>query len=172
MARYPDVAEGTLSRMRAALVNESRLAAISRDLDIGRHIRLGKGEAQTEGRRKKSILADALEAIIAAIYLDGGFHSAYRLIDMLFSPVLDRVAFRAAGQDFKSRLQEHVQTVRGELPRYETVRTSGPDHDKTFHVSLKVQDLTVEGEGKSKKSAEQHAAQKALEALGSPRIAP
>jgi len=165
MERDPNLAEGALSRMRATLVNESRLATISRTLDIGNYIRLGKGEIHTDGRQKKSILADALEAIIAAIYLDGGFGSAHRLIDLLFSSYVDAVVARAADQDFKSRLQELAQTTRGEIPGYQTVRESGPDHDKTFHVCLKIQGITVEGEGKSKKSAEQNAAQKALDIL-------
>jgi len=171
MVRGPYLAEGALSRMRATLVNESRLAAISRHLDVGNYIQLGKGEIHTHGRQKKSILADALEAIIAAIYLDGGFDSAYRLIDSLFSPYLDTVVTQSADQDFKSRLQELAQTHRGKIPVYRTVRESGPDHDKTFHIRLTVQGVTVDGEGKSKKSAEQNAAQKALDILSTPPVA-
>ena len=172
MDRYPNLEEGELSRMRATLVNESRLAKISRSLGLGDYIHLGKGELQTNGRQKKSILADVFEAVIAAVYLDGGFDSAYRLIDLLFSSHVDTVAAKTADQDFKSRLQELAQTTRREIPVYQTVRESGPDHDKTFHVRLKIHGITTEGEGKSKKAAEQDAAKKALERLKKPADTP
>ena len=165
MARYPHLLEGELSRTRATLVNESRLAKISRRLGIGDHLHLGKGEIQTNGRQKKSILADALEAILAAVYLDGGFEAAHRLVDALFSAQMAAVATQTVDQDYKSRLQEHMQTVHGVIPAYETVTESGPDHDKTFQVRLNIRGLTVQGEGKSKKAAEQDAARKALEHL-------
>jgi len=165
MDRYPHLEEGELSRMRSTLVNESRLAKISGSLGLGKYIHLGKGEIHTNGRQKKSILADALEAVIAAVYLDGGFDAAYRLIDTLFSSQLDTVAAKTADQDFKSQLQERVQITHGNIPVYRTVNESGPDHDKTFHVQLKIGGVTTEGEGKSKKAAEQDAAKKALECL-------
>jgi ribonuclease III len=172
MSRGPNLAEGALSRMRATLVNESRLATISRKLEMGNYIQLGKGEINTHGRQKKSILADTLEAIIAAVYLDGGFENAYRLIESLFSSYIDTAVSRSSDQDFKSRLQEYVQTSRGQIPVYETVRESGPDHDKTFTIRLTVQGVTVESDGKSKKAAEQNAAQKALDILSTSHLRP
>lgn len=165
MERHPHLEEGELSRMRATLVNESRLAMISRSLDMGTYLYLGKGEIQTNGRKKKSILADALEAIIAAVYLDGGFDASRRLVDTLFSPHVDAVAAKTVDQDYKSRLQERVQVIHREMPTYQTVDESGPDHDKTFRVRLSVWDVATEGLGKSKKAAEQDAARQALEIL-------
>ena len=171
MARDPRLEEGALSRMRATLVNESRLAKISRSLSVGDFIRLGRGEMQTNGRQKKSILADALEAIIAAVYLDGGFNAAKRLIDGLFATHIDAVAAQRTDPDFKSRLQEFSQLLGEPIPVYDVVRETGPDHDKTFHVRLAIRDLTTEGVGKSKKSAEQDAARNALEILGQTAVA-
>jgi ribonuclease III len=165
MDRYPRLEEGELSRMRSTLVNESRLAKISRSLRLGEHIRLGKGEIHTQGRHKKSILADAFEALTAAVYLDGGFDAAFRFIDTLFSAQMDTVATKKADQDYKSRLQERVQLSYGKIPSYSILAESGPDHDKTFHVRLTVHGLTAEGQGKSKKAAEQDAAKNALEGL-------
>ncbi len=165
MDRNPRLEEGELSRMRSTLVNESRLANISRSLDLGEHILLGKGEIHTDGRQKKSILADALEALIAAVYLDGGFDAAYRFIDNHFSLQIDTVMAKTADHDYKSRLQERMQVTHGEIPEYKTVNETGPDHDKTFHIRLKIRGVTAEGEGKSKKTAEQDAARKALEHL-------
>jgi len=165
MDRYPHLEEGELSRMRATLVNESRLAGISRQVGLGDLIYLGKGELQTKGRQKKSILADTLEAVIAAVYLDGDFTAAFRLVDHLFASHVETVATKSASQDFKSRLQEVAQVSRKEMPVYRIVDETGPDHDKTFRVQLKVHTITTEGEGKSKKAAEQEAARKALEIL-------
>ena len=165
MARYAELEEGELSRMRAMLVNESRLAGISRSVGLGNLVYLGKGEIQTNGRQKKSILADALEAVIAAVYLDGGFEAAFHLVDTLFASQLETVAKKTAYQDYKSRLQEVAQVNRKEIPVYRIVNESGPDHDKTFIVRLNVHTVTTEGEGKSKKAAEQDAAKKALNLL-------
>jgi ribonuclease III len=165
MERYPHLLEGELSRTRATLVNESGLAKIGRRLGLGDHLQLGRGERQTHGRKKKSILADALEAIVAAVYLDGGFDDARRIVDTLFSDRMAAVATRQVDGDHKSRLQVLVQTACGVVPEYRTVTESGPDHDKTFQVQLRVEGLTTLGEGKSKKAAEQDAARKALEHL-------
>ena len=165
MHRYPDLKEGDLSKMRANLVNESQLASIAKQMDIGSYIQLGKGEIQTKGWEKQSILANTFEAVIAAIYLDGGFYAAFRIIDDHFSLLLESVAMSTTNHDYKSQVQELVQTKHQKMPAYSLVHESGPDHDKTFVVRLKVGKIQAEGEGKSKKAAEQDAARKGLELL-------
>ncbi|MBW1827776.1 MAG: ribonuclease III, partial [Deltaproteobacteria bacterium] len=131
MQRYPDLKEGDLSRMRANLVNESQLASIARKMDLGSHILLGKGEVQSKGREKKSILANTYEAVIAAVYLDGGFDAVFRIIDGAFSSLMDFVARPSANHDYKSQIQELVQLKYQKIPDYTVVHESGPDHDKT-----------------------------------------
>ncbi len=169
MRRYPDLAEGELSRNRAYLVNETQLAVIAREINLGPHLILGKGEALTDGREKNSILADAVEAVIAAIYLDGGFAAAFSFVEKQFSERL-RLASRQDHQtDFKSRLQERAQATHHELPRYEVISASGPDHDKTFRVRMRVAGIAAEGDGKSKKMAEQEAARAGLDLLDQSR---
>jgi ribonuclease-3 len=165
MQRFPSFREGELSRMRAYLVNESQLAKIARTIHLGFYIRLGKGENQTNGREKKSILANTLEAVFAAVYLDGGFEAIFKTIETHFSNQLNSISALAANNDFKSQLQELVQIRQRAIPSYKVIQESGPDHDKTFHVQLKVSRLRTEGVGKSKKTAEQDAAKKALEIL-------
>lgn len=165
MERYPNLKEGDLSRIRANLVNESQLAIIARAIDLGAFIRLGKGEIQTHGNEKNSILAGAFEALIAAVYLDGGFKAAFKIIENMFIPLLDSVNSAIDSYDYKSRLQEWAQEKQGDMPYYEVVREEGPDHDKIFWISVKVFDVECEGHGKSKKMAEQDAARKALEEL-------
>ena len=165
MRCYPDLKEGELSRNRANLVNEFRLAKTARSINLGAYISLGKGEMQTQGREKNSILADTFEALTAGIYLDGGFEAAYEIIEKKFQPLIDQLDAFAPNYDYKSRLQERVQVGRGAIPDYRIVREEGPDHDKTFWVTLKVFDIESQGHGKSKKAAEQDAARKALELL-------
>ncbi len=165
MRRYPDLKEGDLSRSRANLVNESQLAAMARSFDLGLYIQLGKGEIQTHGREKNSILADAFEALMAAIYLDGGFEAAYRIIETNFKPLIEQLHTVENNYDYKSRLQEKVQIRHGSMPDYNVIREEGPDHDKTFRVALKVLNIETQGSGKSKKAAEQDAARNALENL-------
>ncbi|MFO7715879.1 ribonuclease III [Desulfosarcina sp.] len=165
MRRYPDLAEGELSRNRAQLVNEVQLAAIAREVGLGPHLLLGKGEVLTDGRNKNSILADAVEAIIAAIYLDGGFDAAFRFVEIQFRERLRSASGNRLETDYKSRLQECVQSTHHEVPRYQVVDESGPDHDKTFRVRMTVAGITAEGDGKSKKLAEQEAARAGLELL-------
>jgi len=167
MHRYPDLKEGDLSKMRANLVNESQLASIARQMNLGSYLQLGKGEIQTKGWEKKSILADTFEAVIAAVYLDGGFDAAFRIIDGHFSFLLDSVVTSTANHDYKSQVQELVQMKYQQIPVYAVVHESGPDHDKTFRVRLTVGNIQAEGEGKSKKAAEQDAARKGLELLTS-----
>lgn len=165
MHNFPALNEGNLSRMRSNLVNETQLAEIARQLDLGLFIRLGKGENQTNGRDKNSILSDVLEAVIAAVYLDGGFDAAYRLISRHFKPLLSGVRPSRLNSDSKSLLQEYSQVHLKEIPRYRVVSEMGPDHDKTFQVCLKTRDIETMGYGKSKKAAEQDAARIALDLL-------
>ena len=165
MERYPDLKEGDLSRTRANLVNETQLAIMARSIDLGAGLLLGKGEIQTNGMEKNSILAGAFEALMAAVYLDGGFKAAFKIIENNFVPFLDKIHPAIDNYDYKSRLQEWVQEKHGNIPNYKVVREEGPDHAKTFWVSVKVFDIETEGTGKSKKAAEQDAARKALEIL-------
>ncbi|MBI9083896.1 MAG: ribonuclease III [Desulfobacterales bacterium] len=165
MEENPTLPEGALSRMRAALVNEKRLAAIARSIQLGDHITLGKGERQGMGQKKNSILSDALEALIAAVYMDGGFEVAFAVAAGLFAGALKDLFEKAVNQDFKTQLQEMVQDGSRRVPEYSVVGEQGPDHEKTFQVQLRVRGQTVEGAGRSKKIAEQDAARKALEIL-------
>jgi ribonuclease-3 len=165
MRAYPQMREGDLSRIRANLVNEIQLTHIGRSMDLGRHLRLGKGELQTGGQDKNSILANAVEALIAAVYLDGGYAAAFDMIETHFAGLIENAPEVTTGQDYKSRLQESVQGEIQELPRYHVVDATGPDHDKTFYVEMVAGDLTTQGVGKSKKLAEQDAARRALEAI-------
>ena len=165
MRRYPELREGDLSRSRANLVNESQLAKMAQSFELGLYIQLGKGEIQTHGREKNSILADTFEALMASIYLDGGYDAAYQIIETNFQPLIERLHTAADNHDYKSQLQEKVQVDHGSMPGYHITREDGPDHDKTFWVVLKVLDIETEGRGKSKKTAEQDAARLALEIL-------
>ena len=165
MDRFPDINEGDLSRLRAQIVNESQLASIARAIELGPFIQLGKGEIQTNGREKNSILANTLEALIAAVYLDGGFNAAFEFIVAQFETPLNIEAVPGMQGDYKSRLQELVQVTSTHIPQYQIIEESGPDHDKTFHTRLCVGDIQTEGVGKSKKLAEQDAARKGLELL-------
>jgi len=166
MMHFPDTREGDLSRMRATIVNESQLSSVAQRLDLGQYLRLGRGEALSNGQKKSSILANTLEAVIAAIYLDGGLEASFEVIERLFSAILSHVWDRIAAEDFKSRLQELVQVRFKTIPAYKVVAASGPDHDKTFEVRLSIGTrLTAHGTGKSKKAAEQAAAEVALKRL-------
>jgi dsRNA-specific ribonuclease len=167
MQRYPDLKEGDLSRMRANLVNEFQLASIARRIGLGSHIQLGKGEIQSEGWDKQSILANTFEAVTAAIYIDGGFDAVFKIIDGHFSFLINSVTTPTANHDFKSQIQELVQMEYRSIPTYNIVHESGPDHDKTFRVQLTVGEVQTEGIGKSKKAAEQDAARKGLDILKS-----
>lgn len=168
MRAYPALREGDLSRIRANMVNETQLAEVARSMDLGRYLLLGKGEAQTGGQEKNSILANAVEAVVAAVYQDGGFQAAFGVIERHFRALIEAAADGLGGQDFKSRLQEAVQGKFREVPRYRVVEELGPDHDKTFSVVMAVGDLETRGTGKSKKLAEQDAARKALALVNLP----
>lgn len=163
--KYPHYPEGRLSKMRAGLVNEKTLAALARRLRLGAFLRMGKGEMLTGGRDKTSLLADALEALLGAVYLDGGFEAARSLVERLFfSDRLGQVF--SAEEDYKTLLQEWCQGTMKSTPIYRLVGEEGPDHQKTFFVELSLGERVLSrGKGNSKKEAEQKAAQKALSLL-------
>lgn len=165
MDRFPLLTEGNLSKIRSQLVNELQLSGIAKKINLGEFIRLGKGELQAGGGEKKSILADALEALLAAVYLDGGFQSAFEVVRVHFSGLFDGFAVGDESTDFKSRIQEMVQASGNQQPAYHIVNETGPDHDKTFEVALAIGDLTFFGTGKNKKAAEQAAAKNAIRQL-------
>jgi ribonuclease III len=165
----PDYDEGQKSKVKAALVSTASLARLAEHLRLGDHLLLGRGEEKTGGRRKQALLADGYEALIAAIYLDGGIEHARAFVGREFASLLAEARQSgAAGQDHKSALQELVQ-ARGEpLPEYRLVASSGPDHRKQFHVEVAISGEPVaEAMGSSKKEAEQEAAKLALERLRS-----
>ncbi len=166
MDRFPEMKEGDLSKTRSGLVSEPQLAECAQSLALGTHLLLGKGEEQGGGREKPSILADAFEALIAAVYLDGGFSAALRLIEGRFLPLIRGPALPALKADPKSRLQEIVQHARQPVPVYTVIEEAGPDHDKTFYIQVEASGIIATGTGKSKKAAEQDAAANALTALG------
>ena len=158
---YPDLPEGQLAKLRAAVVNMRALAGVARGLRLGDYIRLGKGEEGTGGRDKASILADTLEALLGAVYLDCGLNEADALVHRLFDPVIARSARLGAGLDWKTSLQELTAATTLGVPEYH-VEESGPDHQKSFRASVRIAGRTYgEGEGRSKKEAEQQAAEAA-----------
>ena len=160
---HADLAEGDLTEIRKTVVNSVALAAVAEELGVGDHLLLGKGEEQSGGREKPSILADAMEAIIGAVYLAEGFEGASAFVLRIFGPRL--ATAQTDGADHKSRLQE-LSALRFSLqPRY-LVETTGPDHARTFYVTVTIADEPYgHGEGRSKKQAEQAAARAAVEAL-------
>ncbi len=166
MDRYPDYREGSLSRLRASVVNETRLAKIARDLSLGEYLLLGKGEEMTRGREKSSILSSSLEALLAAIYLDGGYKKAFKAIAQLFSLTLEVAEKESFYQDYKTKLQELSQDTLKSTPRYVLAKEYGPDHGKVFGVQVQIQGKVAGvGAGRTKKEAEQRAARRTLEKL-------
>lgn len=166
--QFPNAAEGELSRIRAALVQQATLAAIARDLRLGESLILGPGELKSGGAKRDSILADALEALICAIYLDGGLEQCRALVQAWFQPRLAEHQRPDAGKDAKTRLQELMQARKLALPVYEIHDVSGKEHEQTFTVACRVSPLAtpVLGTGSSRKLAEQAAAEAMLAALG------
>ena len=162
---YPDLPEGELAKVRASLVNSEALAEVAAELQLGEYLLLGKGEDASGGREKPSILADAMEAVIGAVYMDGGWDAASDLVMRLLGDRIETAAAGPGGQDYKTRLQELSARVFEQLPRYD-VADEGPDHAKRFFatVSLDGERMGV-GEGRSKKQAEQAAARQAWLAL-------
>jgi ribonuclease-3 len=163
--RHPDLPEGNLAKLRAAVVNSRALASVARGLNLGGYVRLGKGEEATGGRDKSSILADTLEAVIGAVYLDGGLDAADALVHRLFDPVIARSARLGAGLDWKTSLQELTAAQELGGPEY-LVEESGPDHQKSFMAVARIGGQVYgSGEGRSKKEAEQQAAELAWTAI-------
>ncbi len=161
---YPDIPEGGLTRIRAEVVSEKGLAGIARGLDLGTGLRLGKGEEKSGGRDKPSLLSNALEALLGAVYQDGGFAAAYQVVDRIFAAHIRASAQLRYGSDYKTRLQETFQAAHGKLPEYHLLRVSGPDHERIFTMEVRYAgQLLGKGSGPSKKSAEQKAAAAALD---------
>ncbi len=164
--RFPDGSEGDLSRFRAQLAGQDALAEIARRCGLGRFIRLGRGEDQTGGQDKDSILADVLESLIAAVYLDGGLETARRMVMGLFEEHLDNIESAPKFTDTKSALQESLSVRHLPPPCYRLVEETGPPHARLYRFQVLVDDEVVgEGEGRSKKAAQQAAAGVALEQL-------
>ncbi|MCP4490734.1 MAG: ribonuclease III [Gammaproteobacteria bacterium] len=164
-----DADEGELSRVRASLVKEETLANIARKNNLGEYIHLGEGELKSGGFRRASILSDALEALIGAIYLDSNFEQAREAVLYLFRAYLDTLPDSQSLKDPKTRLQEFLQSKQSNLPDYEVVQTVGKAHDQVFTVKCRVSAFSVEasGKGRSRKKAEQVAAARAFEQLTS-----
>jgi len=163
--RYPDLPESRLSPLRSGIVNTTALAEVARTLGLGGHIKIGKGEESSGGRSKASILADSLEALFGALYVDKGFEGARNIILPLISPLISSALEKGAGLDGKTALQELVAERNLGVPEY-VVTDSGPDHDKSFVAQVRVRGEVVgHGEGKSKREAEQIAATLAFTTL-------
>ena len=162
--RFPDADEGSLSRLRASLVKRESLAALARAMDLGDYLRLGTGELRSGGHARESILADALEAVFAAVYLDQGFASARDVILSVFAAPLDRIQASGTSKDPKTRLQELRQAGQQPLPVYEVLGVTGSDHAQRFRVRCTLTDVAekTEGEGTSRRRAEQQAAERML----------
>lgn len=164
---FPDLPEGSLSRLRANLVRQETLADIAVALRLGDSLRLGEGELKSGGFRRPSILADALESLFGAVFLDAGFDAAQQVVRGLFDPLVAKIDPRASGKDPKTQLQEILQSRRLPLPEYQLVDTRGEAHDQSFIVDcvLTKPALTTRGVGKSRRAAEQEAARQACETL-------
>lgn len=164
--KYVDFSEGTLSKIRAGIVNEKPLAELALKLQLGDCLLLGKGEENSGGRTKDSILANSLEAVIASIYLDSGFNETRTILRILLAPLLEDNQLLSQNLDYKTALQEFCQKRYKITPVYTIIDSSGPDHAKFFEVQVTVADkMPQTGYGKSKKEAQKHAAQKAWEIL-------
>ncbi|MEJ7654982.1 MAG: ribonuclease III [Chloroflexia bacterium] len=169
---YPDVTEGELSRMKHRLVSTQTLARISRRLEIGNSLRIGRGEEKTGGRRKLALLADVFEALLAAIFLDGGFDEATAfVINSLGDELAEVTPEMAAAADFKTLLQERLQAEQHVAPQYSVIETDGPPHRRIFRVEVSWENNHVPGEGRTIKAAEMAAACRALEEIGAPPTA-
>jgi ribonuclease-3 len=162
--RYPDIPEGGLTRIRAEVVSEQGLSELAQGLNLGVELKLGKGELKSGGQDKPSVLSDAFEALLGAIYLDGGFSVVQQVVERVFSEAIEKAAYQRYGSDYKTCLQERLQARYNELPIYHLVEATGPDHDRVFFIEVRYQGkLLGKGKGPSKKRAEQQAAAAALE---------
>lgn len=166
--RRPDADEGDLSKLRASLVKDTSLAKLAADLGIGEHLILGSGERKTGGHRRESILADALEAVFGAVFLDSGFDAATKIIEEVFAQRLDELPDADDLRDAKTRLQEWLQARKLSLPDYDLVGVTGKAHQQRFAVSCTVSALsqTTDGESTTRRGAEQQAARRMLDLLG------
>lgn len=164
---YPASTEGEMSRMKHRLVSAPTLAEAAAKLSLGQYLRVGRGEEKTGGRRKSALLADAFEAVLAAIFFDGGFSAAQDFVNHALADELSSVdPAGAAAADYKTLLQERLQAVQGDPPLYEVIETSGPPHRRVFTVEVRWQGGSVRGEGRTIKTAEACAARNALEQIG------
>jgi len=163
--RFPVLPEGDLSRLRAHLVNQETLSQLARTLDLGQYLLLGEGELKSGGFRRPSILADAFEGILGAIYVDGGFEAAVDVVRRIYEPLLAELDPKSLGKDPKTLLQEYLQGRRLSLPLYNVVSVSGEAHEQCFQVECVILELSIraEGEGSSRRSAEQNAARSAYQ---------
>jgi ribonuclease III len=160
------LSESVMAKMKSYLVKESVISEVSSSLSIGKYLRLGKGEEATGGRKKKSLLADAIEAVLGAVYLDGGLTTAREVILRLFRRKIDDLVSSGEFHDFKTELQEKTQLLFGTIPEYKTIREEGAEHRKVFTVEVMIQgERYGTGSGKSKKEAETLAAKEALNKL-------
>jgi ribonuclease III len=166
---FPNLPEGDLSRLRAKLVREASLAEIAADLHLGDALKLGEGELKSAGWRRPSILADALEAIVGAVYLDGGFDAAQQVVALLYRDKLQTIDPKAIDKDAKSQLQEYLQSKKMDLPEYQVVSIEGEAHAQSFTVQcfIKKLKLTTTGVGTSRRVAEQQAAKLAMDEIQS-----
>ena len=166
MKAFPEIKEGSLSKYRASLISENGLHTIACSIKLGDYLFLGKGEEQTNGRKKPSILADAFEALMGALYLDGGFTNALRVTSKLFGNLVNNIKPGKPTNDFKTELQEYFQENFQSVPEYRMEKETGPDHNKTFYVAAYLRgNIVGKGKGKSKKEAEQKAAKDTLTCL-------
>lgn len=165
--KVPDQPPGEYTQMRARVVNRNALANVADAMDIAAAIRLGKGEEASEGRSRKGLLADCVEAIIGAVFLDGGWAMAQQFVERVFDEELEGAKSREAAWDFRSRLQNYCQSKRLTLPEFTVINESGPDHRKTFEIEVALRHKVVGcGIGSTKKEAEQNAARAALKHEG------
>ena len=164
---FPDASEGDLTRMRSALINKDTLADIARTLEMGELLSLGPGELKSGGRQRVSILADAIEALIGAVYLDAGITACRQLLQSWLAPYMPDLSMPEVHKDAKTRLQEYLQALGKDVPVYEVTAINGEAHNQIFVVSCKVKLLgqTTQGQGKNRRIAEQEAAQSALALL-------
>jgi ribonuclease-3 len=166
MDKFTDLKEGDLSKYRATIVNENGLCKVARELELGEYILLGKGEEMTNGREKSSILANTMESVLGALYLDAGFEKAREIIKDLFYLQINNIKSKKSNYDYKSMLQEHTQNHLKILPEYLLIDEDGQPHNKTFRAAVKIgEELMAEGTGRSKKEAEQKAAKEAFYCL-------
>ena len=164
---FPKLDEGDLSRLRAHLVKEPTLGELALTLNIGEALRLGEGELKSGGWRRPSVLADALEAIVGAVFLDAGFDAAEMVVIKLFTPLIEKIDPKSIGKDPKSLLQEYLQSKKIDVPIYEVLAIEGEAHCQTFRVECKVAkfNITTQGEGTSRRNAEQEAAKLAYQQI-------